>query len=241
MQNATKWAAMCLLLAAGWAWATPTVAWTDDFSTNPSSNGWTSVTGSGGEVVWDAGRQAIKIHNTSGSVASMSRSVGTVLNGASEFAAQTDWQMDYCWFYARATAGFTSSTGSSRILLISEPRWNDSGDPTQMNMWIAYTMADGSGYSGWQNPIVVGQYTTNAVTLGYDPLTRTISLSAAGATVSTVVPSDKDFSVDRFTYGCDNGNGDDYFYADNLSVSVPEPMTLALLAMGGVAMLRKRM
>jgi len=123
--------------------------------------------------------------------------------------------------------------------------WYDAGEPTYGLQWDLSQATHPFGWStgAGQTPTVFGQYAN--LTMEWNFQTSTASSWYNGVLVDNNIPIS---GITSFTgwqiqlgHDSDTGTPGDLVFIDNFAITVsPEPGTLTLLALGGLALLRRR-
>lgn len=232
------------------------VSWTEDFSASP----WTQWTGDT-FAQWDSTNQNMVLTNDEWwGLANTQRSLGGTYDQSSTLSLSANVTLagnDYlpwntpAFFIGFAGAGTTANAQRLGVTFFATTE----NDPDAYHPIITIRDAAGVNHwfpmSGWNWNFAVIRTQPIYLAFSYDPATSTATLTGTelwnGTTYSNswVLDPTWAFSIDRVAmsaYTSSGPGGAIPIVIDNVAINaVPEPMTLTILTIGGVAMLRKRM
>jgi hypothetical protein len=236
-----KWLGMMVVmlgLAVGSTQAALVLDWSEDFSSDPVPP-WTQT---GSQIHWSSSYLNLTWNNYYNSSDSFSRPSSVALNQESDFQVKLDYSPEYCWYATYHLGGLVNSLGNGQAIFRVVPKWTEW--PSLFDVTGRIQDSDGEWYA--TPAITIGQYTDYSITLTYTGADRNLNLNIkSGETVwgdmNVTLPEGKTFSADLVKLYNQNGGGGDFnATADNVSLSIPEPATMSLLATGGLGVLLRR-
>ncbi len=229
---------LMVLCVTGLSSAAMVLDWSEDFSSNPVP-AWTQT---GNQIQWSSSNQNLSWQNYYNSSDSFSRPSSATMNQGSDFQVKLNYAPGYCWYATQHLGGLVNSDGNGKAIFGVVPRWTEY--PSQFDVTGRIQDSDGEWYA---TPIItIGQYTNYTITMTYTGASRNLNLNiTSGETVwgnvDVILPEGKTFSVDQVKlYNQAGGGGDFWATVDNVSLSIPEPATMSLLAVSTVTLLMRR-
>ncbi|KKM78494.1 hypothetical protein LCGC14_1359420 [marine sediment metagenome] len=231
-----KWVSITTLLAVSYC-SLLAAQFEDDFENDavgafPSS--WTNFhDNADAEIIDDAtdpgavfaGDNSLRVTFNGGYGSGIQTSFDAVTEGVLSFRCRVDSASDDLHLMGLFSYADTEAPGSQLAVVVASPAGGT---------WH-YAVA---GYHTTV-PLVFGVYRRFDLHFDTDESTATLYIDGALTDVGTVSMEDTDAGVTTLRSNDDTGPGTAEWYLDEVSV-VPEPTTLLMLALGGLALIRRR-